>query len=61
MVNLFFTNWYSRPDSNRHGLRPTDFKSVMSTNSITRAILASAERFELPTHGLEGRCSIQLS
>jgi len=23
--------------------------------------LASPERFELPTHGLEGRCSIQLS
>jgi len=24
-------------------------------------VVASPERFELPTHGLEGRCSIQLS
>ena len=30
---MFFTSlfWYPRPDSNRHAMKATDFKSVMST------------------------------
>ena len=33
-----FHSWYLRPDLNRHELGSTDFKSVMSTNSITQAL-----------------------
>ncbi len=29
--------WYPEPDLNRHGQKPRDFKSLMSTNSIIRA------------------------
>ena len=38
-----------------------DFKSLVSTNSTTRANLARLVGLEPTTYGLEGRCSIQLS
>ena len=39
----------------------TDFKSVVSTYSTMRAVLACPRGFEPLTHSLEGCCSIQLS
>ena len=65
--------WQGQQDSN---LRITESKSValplgdaptratiLRSNqlSYTHRILASLKGFEPPTHGLEGRCSIQLS
>ncbi len=35
--NFEIEKWYPRPDSNRHALRARDFKSLVSTNSTTRA------------------------
>ncbi len=49
------------------GLHPNGFQDrpVMTTSVSLRTKniikMASQKRFELPTHGLEGRCSIQLS
>ena len=42
-------------------LSARDFKSLVSTNFTTLAIVACPERFELPTLCLEGTCSILLS
>ena len=36
-------------------------KEPVSENTGSTTFLVSQERFELPTHGLEGRCSILLS
>jgi hypothetical protein len=36
-------------------------KNKTSFSLTEKEVLASQERFELPTDGLEGRCSIQLS
>jgi hypothetical protein len=40
---------------------PQDGVSANSTTTALCVKMASQERFELPTDGLEGRCSIQLS
>ena len=54
-------SWCSHPDSNRDAVSATDFKSVVSTYSTMRAVLACPAGFEPATHSLEGCCSIQLS
>ena len=51
------TAWWAMQDSN---LRPIGYEPTALPAEL-RALLASQERFELPTDGLEGRCSIQLS
>ena len=49
--------WWALQDSN---LRPIGYEPTALPTKL-RALMASQKRFELPTHGLEGRCSIQLS
>ena len=50
--------WGGRRESNS---RPPGPQSGALTNWATPAIMVRLERFEPPTHGLEGRCSILLS
>jgi hypothetical protein len=56
-ANSTTTAWWALQDSN---LRPIGYEPTALPAEL-RALLASQKRFELPTHGLEGRCSIQLS
>jgi hypothetical protein len=56
-ANSTTTAWWALQDSN---LRPIGYEPTALPAEL-RAHLASQKRFELPTHGLEGRCSIQLS
>ena len=44
---------------NKYSLILFDYKSTFKIDYKPK--MASQKRFELPTHGLEGRCSIQLS
>jgi hypothetical protein len=56
-ANSTTTAWWALQDSN---LRPIGYEPTALPAEL-RALLASQKRFELLTHGLEGRCSIQLS
>ena len=56
-ANSTTTAWWALQDSN---LRPIGYEPTALPAEL-RALLGSQKRFELPTHGLEGRCSIQLS
>jgi hypothetical protein len=56
-ANSTTTAWWALQDSN---LRPIGYEPTALPAEL-RAHLASQKRFELLTHGLEGRCSILLS
>ena len=68
----FYSNRHASATSNPKGAlsgekQPTNGttlkvqKNRCPKTPVSQVSLASQERFELPTHGLEGRCSILLS